>query len=244
MRKIGSYIIAGVVISVISLYGPIVAAGQYVEVGLQVSGSGTHEQTFITDIDWDDVYANPDTRYTWNLTDDYPDGYEIDLGTHTATLEGLSIAVEGDPAIELGFSAVSYDGPATFLFTSDVLTFDPLTDVTAWVYATADSLPGTVTNAVDIPDKLCRNLYNGTQIFADVIDPYSFIPGGVWEYIADTPIAGTVSSMQLMWSLGVNSGGHADGLCEFQLEGTAIPEPATILLLGLGGLALLRKRKA
>jgi hypothetical protein len=48
--------------------------------------------------------------------------------------------------------------------------------------------------------------------------------------------------MQVMWSLNVN--GHADGLCIFDVDGTAIPEPATILLLGLGGLALTRKRKA
>jgi hypothetical protein len=50
--------------------------------------------------------------------------------------------------------------------------------------------------------------------------------------------------MQIMWSLGVNSGGHATGLATFDIDGVAIPEPATILLLGMGGLALIRKRMA
>jgi hypothetical protein len=221
------------------LFSPVVAGGQYVQVGLQVSGSGTVEETFETDINWVDVYANPDTRYTWNL----PASRTYPLGDHSVTLESLSIAVEGDPTIELGFSAVSHDGPATFLFTSDVLNFDPLTDVSAYVYATANALPGTTVSAANFPGKLCRILYNGTQIFADVVNPFSFVPGGVYEYIPPTPIAGEVSSMQVMWSLSVNSGGHASGLCVFDLDGTVIPEPASVILLGLGGLALLRKHK-
>jgi hypothetical protein len=65
----------------------------------------------------------------------------------------------------------------------------------------------------------------------------------VYGYVSK-PIAGQVSSMQAMWSFNVNSGGHASGLCDFELTGTAIPEPASMLLLGLGGLALLRKRRA
>jgi hypothetical protein len=224
---------------IVVLFFPTAAVSQSnVIINVQASGSGTFTETFVTNIDWDDVYADPLNRKTWNL----PEAYTFDFGGgHTATIESLSVAVKADPKVELGFSAISANGDTDFLFTSDVLNFDPLTDVTANVYASASCLKGTTISAVDFPDKLCRALYNDTEIFADVMDPFSF-PGGLPAYVEEE-IAGEVSSMQLMWSLNVNSGGHATGLSEFEITGTAIPEPATILLLGLGGLALIRKRK-
>jgi len=242
MRRIDYYVTVVIFVSIAFLCGPIVAGGQFVEVGLQVSGSGTVTQNFVTDIDWDDVYANPNSKYTWNLTKVHPNGITVDLGTHTAKIENISVAVKADPRIELGFSAVSDDGATDFLFTSDVLGFDPLTSVDAYVYAEAGSLPGTVVSDVEFPGKLFRGLYNDTEIFADIVDPFSFVQGGVSDYYAAS-IPGEVSSMQIMWSLNVNSGGHASGLSVFELSGEAIPEPASVLLLGLGGLVLRRKRR-
>lgn len=243
MRRCDRFLCAVFLISITFLCGPVLVAGQFVEIGLDVSGSDSVSQTFMTDIDWADVYANPDVRYTWNLTNDNPGGVTIDLGTHDVFIENISVSVKGDPKIELGFSAVSNNGPANFLFTSDVLVFDsPLANAEAYVYATASALPGTTVSALGFPGKLCRNLYNGTEIFADVVNPFSFVPGGVYEYIASTPIAGEVSSMQVMWNLGVNSGGHATGLCTFEITGDVVPEPATIALLAIGGLVLRRKK--
>jgi hypothetical protein len=222
------------------LFFPVAAVGQSVLINVTASGSGTLTHTFDTGINWCDVYADPNSRKTWNL----PESYTFDFGDHTATLESLSVSLKAEPDLQLGFSAVSSNGATNFLFTSDVLTFTPLTNAQAWVYATASCLPGTTVSAVNFPGKLFRSLYNGTQIFADAVNPYSFVPGGVYEYIPPTPVAGQVSSMQVMWSLNVNSGGHADGLGEFNVTGTMIPEPASILLLSLGSLALIRKHKA
>ncbi len=207
---------------------------------MQVSGSSTVTETFDTGINWDDVYTNPGSRYTWNLSDYYPgpDYYEVDLGTHTVTIENISVAVRADPTMELGFSAVSKDGPADFLFTSDVLVFDTLIDAEACAEAYVFGLSGTSVDALDFPDKLFRTLYNGTEIFADMVDPYTY-PEMSHERIDSTAISGEIESMQVMWSMTVNSGGHASGVGEFQV----IPGPASILLLSLGGLALLRKRR-
>jgi len=240
-----SCVAGGVVaISIVFLFFlPSVSSGQFVSVNVAVSGSGSDAKTFVTDIDWDDVYADPNGRKTWNLTDDYPDGWIFELGDHNAVIENISIAVKAEPKVELGFSAVSDDGATDFLITSDVLVFDiPLINAEAYAYAEAGSLPGTVVSAVDFDSKLFRTLYNGTEIFADMVDPYTFVPGGVYDYIPSTSISGQVSSMQVVWSLNVSSGGHADGIGIFEVTGDVIPEPATILLLSLGGLALLRKR--
>ena len=41
----------------------------------------------------------------------------------------------------------------------------------------------------------------------------------------------------------INSGSHSFGLTEFQAFASPIPEPMTMSLLALGGLALLRRRR-
>ncbi len=233
-RWIGGIWGIGLTLLIAVLFFPTAAISQLIVINVEASGSGTLTKTFVTDINWDDVYADPLGRKTWNLAS----AYTFYFGDHTATIESLTVAVKADPKLELGFSATSADGATNFLFASDVLTFTPLTSAEASVYATANSLPGTTVSAVEFDDKLFRSLYNGTEIFADAVNSFPFTPGGVYEYISSS-IPGQVSSMQVMWSLNVSAGGHATGLGEFQV----IPEPASILLLSLGGLVLLGKRR-
>jgi hypothetical protein len=49
--------------------------------------------------------------------------------------------------------------------------------------------------------------------------------------------------MQAKFQFILSAHGMAQGGSYYEIE-TVIPEPASILLLGLGGLALIRKRKA
>ena len=138
---------------------------------------------------------------------------------------------------------------ANFRISSDVLVFNqPVTNADGFIYVEADSLFGTTVSPHTDPayafgDKLFRGVYNGGDIFADTLEGYSWIPGGVWDYYA-SPVAGEVSSMQAFWSVNVSSGGHASGLAQFHIDGDLVPEPATLCLLGLGGLLLRRKRSS
>ena len=220
------------------LFYPAIAIGEFLKINVTATGGSALTQTFVTDINWVDVYADPTVRQTWNLTDDLPGGYTFNWGSHNAIIENISVAVKATPKVELGFAVKSENGSTDFLISSDAFVINPITDEEAYVYAEAGSLEGTVVSAVDFGDKLFRALYNGTEIFADAVDPYVFQEGGVYEYIDYTPIAGEISSMEVLWGFNVNTDGHADGLAVFE----ATPEPASILLLVLGGLVLRRKR--
>jgi hypothetical protein len=80
--------------------------------------------------------------------------------------------------------------------------------------------------------------YNGSQVYTDLIS--TLVVYGGTSGLVNLPISGRVSSMQVQWGFTACGGNQAVGLGHF----TTIPEPASILLLGLGGLALIRKHKS
>lgn len=216
---------------------PVVAAGQMITIGWQVSGSGTQSGTVETDLDWDVINANPDEIYTWELDDPI----EVVLGVgNTAYIDGLSIGVKADPRITFGFAGSAGNSDTHFIFTSDVLPVNPaLINAQGTVSASVtfgfpgDSLVG------NYGGKAYRAVYNGSQIFADLVETPAYYPSAS-GFVPSTPIAGAVTSMQAMWDVTISAGGEASGSSNFTIS---IPEPTTIALLGFGAFSLFSRKR-
>jgi len=239
-RRTGGSQAIAIILLIAVLFFPVAAVGQLVTIDCDVEaeGSSTNE-TIETDIDWDDVYANPDDTYTWVMQD------SMSLGNGLGTIESVAISVKADPVIQLGFTVTAGDYATAFSFSSDVLISDPeLTNTQGYAYAQIGiSTPGAnLWGGYGM--EAYQALYNGSNLFAELLDASPLTgPGTFDENTGWVAIAGNVSSMQAKWQFTLDAEGMATGSSYYEIAGDPIPEPASILLLGLGGLALLRKRR-
>lgn len=232
----------GVIIVLITiLLAPDVANSATISLDLEINGGETGDAvgyaTIYTGIDWDEVLANPDEVYTWWMVNPLAVAAENNPTEILAILDGISITIKADPVIELGFAVTAGDYDTAFSFSSPMLTFDPMVNPEARALASVTVGPDdTLIGAYNY--EAYRSLYNDTIVFADLLDTPVGWPGGN-EATGWQQIFGTVSSMQAKWRFTVTAEGIASGTSYYEI----IPEPATLLLLGLGSLALLRKRK-
>lgn len=226
------------------------ATGTPVVVNLFATGSGSVEEAFEVpeeEFTWEDVYANPTERYTWNWNYSTPLQLRDGTGYLLGTLSSVSIAVEADPRLELGFAVASGENTTHFTFSTEVLTFDEISVNTSESYAlasiTANNGAGIIGNFGD-DDEAYQALYNGTELYADLVTPFTAGPPYFANAGYETPsISVGVTSMQAMWDFDLAGGFSASGTSEYQITADVIPEPASIVLLGLGSLVLFRKRR-
>lgn len=227
-----------IILLIAVLYSPALAQLIQINVDLQggESGSTAGHATVYADIDWDDVTANPDETYTWWMPDPLAVAAENDPTNILGIIDGVSLAIKADPIVNLGFAVTAGDYTTAFSFSSTVLAFDPLTNPQALALASVTVGNGdTLTGGYDF--KAYRSLYNGSNIFADLVDTPVGWPGGS-ESSGWQQISGTVSSIQAKWQFTLTADGSASGTANYEV----VPEPSTIILLGMGGLVLLRRR--
>jgi len=196
-------------------------------------------------VDWDTVFANPGTKYNWNL----PVGQDFDIfdgGTKLAHVSQLSFAVQADPVMDFGFSVEAFAEGTTFTISSPLLTFSEIVNPSeVEAYSQVAANPGTTKVTGNLPGgKVYRAEYNGIS-FADLVDSPIAIPSPVVdEGTGVQSIAGGVTSMQGIYSFSLNQdmvGGNLSASAVSQYS--IVPEPATLALLGLGSLVI-RRRKA
>ena len=188
----------------------------------------------------------------WRLTDMFPDGVEIraenDQTVVLGKLNTADITIIEDPVVSLNFSVTAGDYATAFSFKSPVVTFDPIINPTAYASGSVsvgenDSILGGFYDSSSGDWNIYKTLYNtdgdgaGGTVFQhvtpDTVDPLT-------EFIGPETIYDTVSSIHIKNSFILSAGGIASGNSAFIVE---IPEPATVCLLGLGGLLLRKKRR-
>ena len=169
-----------------------------------------------------------------------------------ATIKELGFQSDVEPYVNLRFAVEAGATDTTFDISSAVVSFDPLMDVVAYASAgvtlTSNADGAMITGLFD--DGMSYEArYNSSTVFADLVAGFS-ISGDDTVTHRDRkpasgydPIAGTVSSIQSEFKFILSALDQASGTSRFEALGVAVPEPATMGLLALGGLALIRRRR-
>ncbi|MGA2172549.1 MAG: PEP-CTERM sorting domain-containing protein [Sedimentisphaerales bacterium] len=184
-------------------------------------------------------------NFVWTLGSEYT--FKDD-----AAIESLTLTSNGDPEVGIEFGVRAGSSTTTFSILSDVISFDPLVNPTAYASAgvtLTDRTPtpgATITGLFD--GKTHQARYNGSIVFANLVDGFS-IGSGTLTASEDKPlsgsqvISGTLTSIESEFSFKLSARDSASGTSTFEIIPAVVPEPATVGLLGLGTLSLLRRKR-
>jgi MYXO-CTERM domain-containing protein len=173
-------------------------------------------------------------------------------GRTLGTFSGLSMFMQDDPAISLGFAMQGGSTPTLVTISSALLTFPTLTDPTAHSSA---AMTITDTSADGTGVTMHGNNgggfgyeanYNGLVPAGSIYSLhcpnfFTAAPGGSNSENDNNnaPIAGNVSAMSASWSFVITPFDSVSGTSNFSVT----PAPGALALLGIGGLALSRRRR-
>lgn len=196
---------------------------------------------------------NPDGSWSWNLA--APVELRSQSGELLGTLTQAGTTIVEDPQITLGFFVQAGAVPANFVIQSALLSFPTLTNPDARiggsVTVTDGGLDGATLTGNQAGGDFLLGQYNGPvpggTTFASVIQgPVVALPGlseseseNLPPGIGFVPIAGNVSDMSLQWAFTLSANDVASGTGTYII----IPGPAGAGVLGLAGLAVLRRRR-
>jgi hypothetical protein len=187
-------------------------------------------------------------------------GYELDApvtinsagGTQLGTLNSLGLVFNADPAVSLEFSVRAGAYGTNFTITSATISFDPISAASAVAYATAAvtvtdrNSNGATLTGLFAGNKAYQARFNGSTVWTSLLNNLSAGAGSTNNADDRTPTLPTiwqsvgyqVSMISSQFKFHLTALDSASGTSMFEV----VPEPATLGLLGLGLLLVLRRR--
>jgi hypothetical protein len=201
-----------------------------------------------------DGYFSPDGSYEWNLNQ--PVTLRSASGSVIAVLQSASVSCHEDPDVSVSFNVLAGSIDPVFTISSAQVSFPTIMHAAGRTSATVTVTDLESNGAGLFPASqpgIYTSRYNGaapggTTFHDSFHDPLRVVSPGGSETASDefpgggeyAPITGPVSSIGSRFAFVVSSGDQASGTSIFRVE--AVPAPASLWILALGGLAAARRR--
>jgi hypothetical protein len=173
-------------------------------------------------------------------------------GVSLGTLDQLQLQSSPDPAVNVYFSVQANSSGETFDITTSTLSFPTLSPATAFATAaitlTSDTDGATIAGLFP-GGKTYEARYNGSTVYADLVSGFTIGPNTSSTLSERDPLVApgtntipSVSNITAEFDFTLTANEQASGTSRFDVE-QGVPEPATMSLLVMGGMALLARRK-